>query len=86
MPIDVDCTNLLPAPITAQSDTGDKKMIEELKQIIAETQPVRYLDVINICIDNNLSVIQAKKTLASLAEMGIVLKDKDDILRLRINT
>ena len=61
-------------------------MIEELKQIIAETQPVRYLDVINICIDNNLSVIQAKKTLASLAEMGIVLKDKDDILRLRINT
>lgn len=61
-------------------------MIEELKQIIAETQPVRYLDVINICIDNNLSVIQAKKTLASLAEMGIVLKDKDDILRLRIST
>lgn len=61
-------------------------MIEELKQIIAETQPVRYLDVINICIDNNLSVIQAKKTLASLTEMGIVLKDKDDILRLRIST
>jgi hypothetical protein len=58
-------------------------MIDQIKAIIKRTQPAPYLQVLQACVDLKLGVIDPKTTIASLLEMGEIVKDDKWNLRLR---
>ena len=60
-------------------------MVKMVMHIIREQQPISYWRAIQACLLRGMGVVRSKSIIASLLEMGILVKDREWNLRLGNN-
>ena len=57
-------------------------MVKQVLKVIEANQPVSYWQAIQACLVGGIGVVRSKTIIASLLEMGIVVKDREWNLQL----